>query len=169
MYEPSSGGLGATDMTPVAVSTQDKAEMLDGTPWTQDFEWQEIVVLAGYMQALKLIEDGTVFREHDREVYMCLVVSGRVAIFKEDAEEGQRELINLGPGKAFGEIALLDGQPRSATVIATMDSTLMVLTQQALKDLCRDQPKLATTLLWKLARVLTGRLRQTSGALVELL
>ena len=169
MDGPTSGGLGATDMTPLAASNQDKAEMLDGTPWTQDFEWQQVLTLSSYMEVLQLREGGVVFREHDRRVYMCLVLSGQVAVFKKDAQEGQRELINLGPGKAFGEIGLLDGHPRSATVVATKDSTLMVLTQQSLMALCADQPKLANSLLWKLARVLTGRLRQTSGALVELL
>ncbi len=156
-------------MTPQATSTQDKAEMLDGTPWTQDFKWQQILVLAGYMQAMRLRQKGTVFREHDRTPYMCLVLSGQVAVLKEDAKAGQKELINLGPGKAFGEIALLDSMPRSASIVATMDSTLMVMTQESLKRLSRDHPDLANILLWKLARVLTGRLRQTSGALVELI
>jgi len=169
MYVPDGSDLGATDMTPLSTSTEDKAEMLERTPWSRDFQWEQLLSLAGYMQALRLREKGTVFREHDRHSYLCLVVEGKVAVYKEDAEEGQKELIHLGPGKAFGEIALIDDQPRSATIVALTDSTLMVLTQDALKQLSAREPTVANILLWKLARVLSGRLRQTSGALVELI
>jgi len=154
-------------MTPIAASSQDKAEMLDGTPWSHDFSWQQLLSLASYMQALQLRAKGTVFREHDRPPYMCVVVTGQVTVLKEDADKSLKELVHIGPGKAFGEIAVIDSQPRSATIVAAQDSKLMVLTQDSLKQLCREQPDLANVLLWKLARVLSGRLRQTSGALVE--
>jgi len=169
MYVPSSSALGATDMTPLGLSAEDKAEMLDRTPWSQDLAWEQIVVLAGYLQAVRLRAEGTVFKEHDRKAYMCLLVTGGVAVLKEGVEGGQKPLINLGAGKAFGELALLDGQPRSASIVATADSTLMVLTQEALEQLSEDQPTVANLVLWKLARVVSGRLRQTSGALIELI
>ena len=50
-------------MTSVAASSQDKAEMLDGTPWSHDFSWQQLLSLVSYMQALQLRAEGTVFRE----------------------------------------------------------------------------------------------------------
>jgi CRP-like cAMP-binding protein len=167
MYVPGSSALGATDMTPLGLSPEDKAEMLERTSWSQAFNWEQILTLAGYMQAVRLRAEGTVFREHDRKAYMCLLVTGEVAVLKEGVEGGQKQLTNLGAGKAFGELALLDSQPRSATIVATADSTLMVLTLDALQQLSEEQPTVANLVLWKLARVVSGRLRQTSGALIE--
>jgi len=154
-------------MTPVQMSTEDKAELLEATPWTKELTWNHVVALAGYTQVLQIREGKTVFREHDRDAYMCFVINGQVGIFKEDSKLGQKELVNLGSGKTFGEIAVLDNQPRSATVIAKEDSRLMVLGKDGLEHLCEDRPKLANKLMWALVKVVTGRLRQTSGALVD--
>jgi CRP-like cAMP-binding protein len=167
MYVPGSEFLGKTDMTPVQMSVPDKAELLEATPWTQNLNWEHVLALAGYTQVLQIRAGRTIFREHYREAYMCFVINGRVGIFKEDSQLGQKELVRLGPGKTFGEIAVLDDQPRSATVIANTDAQLMVLSKDGLKHLCEDRPKLANKLMWVLVRVVTGRLRQTSGALVE--
>ncbi len=167
MYVPENTSLGATDMTPVRMSSEDKAELLESTPWTRNFSWPQVLALAAYIQVFQIRAKKTVFREHDKGSYMCLLLEGRVGVFKQDAELGTKELAQLGPGKAFGELALLDGQPRSATIAASVDSKLMVLSQDGLKHLCEERPKLANALLLLLVRVVAGRLRVTSGALVE--
>jgi len=89
------------------------------------------------------------------------------AIVKHDAAEHGKVVATLGPGQTIGEMALLDGQPRSASVVAAEDLVLLVFTRAALEHLVEEKPSLAVKVLWKLARVLSQRLRQTSGALVE--
>ncbi len=167
MFTPGRSFLGSTDMTPVKMSTEEKAELLEATSWTKDLSWEQVLGLAAYMQIMQIRSGHTVFREHDREAFMCLVIQGNVGVFKEDSQLGQKELARLGPSKAFGELALFDDQPRSATVTANRDSKLMVLSKEALDKLSEERPELANKLLWMLIRVVTGRLRQTSGALVE--
>jgi CRP-like cAMP-binding protein len=167
MFVSGSSFLGATDMTPVQMATKDRAELLESTPWTRDFNWEQVLGLASYMQVLQIRAGHTVFDEHAREAFMCLVIEGSVTVLKSDSQDGQKELAWFGPGKAFGELALLDNQPRSATVKAAVDSRLMVLSDDALANLCEEQPKLANALLRVLVKVISGRLRQTSGALVE--
>ena len=167
MLVPGSSFLGSTDMTPVTMSTEDKAELLEATSWARDMAWEQVLGLAAYMQVMRIRNGHKVFAEHDREAFMCLVIKGNVGVFKEDSQHGQKELARLGPSKAFGELALFDDQPRSATVIANKDSELMVLSQEALNRLSEERPELANKLLWMLVRIVTGRLRQTSGALVE--
>tara|TARA_Y100001968_G_scaffold328994_1_gene377333 strand:- start:2194 stop:2664 length:471 start_codon:yes stop_codon:yes gene_type:complete len=154
-------------MTPLKMSTQARAELLETTPWAQNLSWEQVVRLAAYVQATQVRAERTVFREHARERYMCLILEGRVAILKEDSRLGQKKLAELGRGKAFGEIAVLDSQPRSASVVASVDTRMLVLSRKALEHMCEEQPKLANKLMWMLVEVVTARLRMTSGALVE--
>jgi CRP-like cAMP-binding protein len=60
----------------------------------------------------------------------------------------------IGPGKTFGEMSLIDGEPRSASAIALDDSKVLVLTEMV---------------LLKLAQLMSQRLRQTSDLLVDFL
>jgi CRP-like cAMP-binding protein len=76
-------------------------------------------------------------------------------------------VVTLNRGKTFGELSLLDGGPRSSTAIAREDCTLLVLDEDALDDLQDAQPGLAARILRVLARLLSQRLRMTSGRLVD--
>jgi CRP/FNR family cyclic AMP-dependent transcriptional regulator len=73
----------------------------------------------------------------------------------------------LGKGDAFGEVALLDGGSRSASVRTKTVVTVFILTQDRLLEITTKEPRLGSALLWKLARVVTGRLRESAGSLVE--
>ena len=64
-------------------------------------------------------------------------------------------------------MSLIDGEPRSASVIAEEPSLLVVLTGEGLAALSSDVPRLAIKVLLKIAKLISQRLRQTSGALVD--
>jgi len=160
-------GLGLTELYPVEMSVKDKAGLLDETPWSHGFNWQQTLKLASCMKTYRIVERGVVFEEHERHSYLCVVLKGRVAVMKEDVDEGQQQLVTFEPGSVFGEVSLVDGQPRSASVIALEDSLVIVLTQEAFNGILEKYPALGVQLLLKVARFLSGRLRQTSGALVE--
>ena len=74
------------------------------------------------------------------------------------SEEGREVILSLlGPGAVFGEPALLDGKPRSANVIATDDTSLVMLRRSDFQQLIYKTPQIAMALLAELA----GRLRRT--------
>ena len=79
----------------------------------------------------------------------------KVSITHQDGREVILSL--LGPGKVFGELSLLDGQPRSANVVALKETELMTLSRTAFVQLMLDTPQIATALLAELA----SRLRKT--------
>ena len=79
----------------------------------------------------------------------------KVSITHEDGREVILSL--LGPGKVFGELSLLDGQPRSANVVALRETELITLSRSAFLQLILDTPPIATALLGELA----SRLRTT--------
>lgn len=78
--------------------------------------------------------------------------------------EGSDTAMNvMGPGEVFGEIAILDGQPRSASVTAIDECELAVVDQRAFHDLLASSPAIGL----KLLRVLAGRMRQLTTRLED--
>jgi CRP/FNR family cyclic AMP-dependent transcriptional regulator len=81
-----------------------------------------------------------------------IIVSGTAAVRRKG-----RKIATLGPGKYFGELALLDRQPRSASVVAESDMVLLVLEQRHFLGLLDTVPTLARKLLGAMA----ARLRES--------
>ncbi|MDP2954312.1 MAG: Crp/Fnr family transcriptional regulator [Chloroflexota bacterium] len=100
-----------------------------------------------------------IFEENSLGSEMYLVHSGRV---NRDKEHGTRRalLANVGPGDFFGEMALVDEGPRSATAIAAKDNTLLVvLDKPKFFYLLRHQPEFALIVMQRLCE----RLRSTTA------
>ena len=91
------------------------------------------------------------------------VVSGRIRISTGNAEGREIFLNIMAPGDTFGEIALLDGGPRTATATAIEASELVSLRREPLFDLLEKEPRTALELL----RLCGERLRWTSGLLED--
>ena len=80
---------------------------------------------------------------------------------------GASVIAHLNPGDSLGEMALVDHQPRSATVRAAEDTTLVVLTRKGFEQLRRREPRAAAVLMENIARLLCDNLRQTSSRLAQ--
>ena len=144
-----------------------RAELLDATRWANEFSWSEIKGLAAHLRVERRPKGETICREGQTDPSLFIIAKGSVSIHKHDAGERAKLIAKLGPGQTIGEMALLDGQPRSATAVAAEDLVLLVFTRAELDRLVEEAPFLAVKLIWKLARFLSQRLRQTSGALAE--
>ena len=106
----------------------------------------------------------TIFLKGDAGSSMMAVLSGRVRIGLIAADGKEITLNSIGPGEVFGEIALLDGKPRSADATAAEDGTLLVLERREVLPFLLANPDLMLRLLM----VLCDRLRQTSVALEDI-
>ena len=73
----------------------------------------------------------------------------------------------MSPGKTFGEMSLVDGEPRSASVLADEKTTLIVLTADDFARLASEIPRLAIKVLLKISKLLSQRLRHTTGVLAD--
>ncbi len=99
---------------------------------------------------------GTVIaREGDPGVGLFLITAGTA-----DVTIGGKKMATLSAGDFFGEIALLDGGPRTATVTAASDIQLLGLTEWVFRGLMREHPSIALKTLQQMA----GRLRQATKA-----
>jgi CRP/FNR family transcriptional regulator, cyclic AMP receptor protein len=78
-------------------------------------------------------------------------------LIKGDIDGKHKILATFSKGKALGEIALFDGEPRSATVVADGPVTLLVLSRENLDRLLADHPRLGAKLLFKLGKIISRR------------
>jgi hypothetical protein len=101
-----------------------------------------------------------VVREGDRGDELFLVLAGQVRIHK-----GETNLLEIGPGDHFGEMALIRAAPRSATATAVEASELIAMKRSDFFEILRKEHELAVKLLWQFLGVLADRLDQTSSAL----
>lgn len=100
-----------------------------------------------------------VFSQGDPGDALYGVVTGKVRI-SASAPDGKEMFLNImEPGDTFGEIALLDGNPRTATASATAPCELLVIMRDPFLNLLQREPALSTHLL----RLLCQRIRWTSG------
>jgi CRP/FNR family cyclic AMP-dependent transcriptional regulator len=103
-------------------------------------------------------DGAVVFMRGDPGDSLCGVVSGRVRI-SASRPGGKEVFLNiLGPGDAFGEIALLDGQPRTATATALAATELIIIRRDRFAELLVSEPQLALHLI----QLLCERVRWTA-------
>jgi CRP-like cAMP-binding protein len=162
------GGSGST-LIHVASTEHRRAEALDATVWGEHFAWTDLQIIARFMGTFSVSSGHKVFRTHDLSSFLCLVIEGAMRIEKPDSDGVLKPIRTLASGSAFGEIAIIDEARRTADVTATEESLLLVLTKPDFEALAQEHPKVALELTLRLARILTARLRQASGMLVEYL
>jgi CRP-like cAMP-binding protein len=144
------------------------ADLLDGLELFKEFDFQELKNIAHYVSLIKVDAGETVFEEGDAGNYMLILVSGKLAVYK-GGEHGNHLLSYEGRGRVVGEMALIDQERRSATCRAESDCELLTISTESLHKLSVQHPRLAYRFMFCLARLLSRRLRRTSGMLVEYL
>ncbi len=107
--------------------------------------------LAASMQRRLFKRGQVIFHQEDPGAAVYVIESGRVKVVLENVDGEEMLLRVLGSGEIFGELALLDGQPRSATVAALEDSVTYVLERSVFLQFLRAEPEAALHLLGALA------------------
>lgn len=160
---------GFEHLSPAPVSKKEICEMIADAQLFADFEWKEIDAMADYVRCCVVTAGSVLFNEGDPGSYMCLLIRGQVEILKNDRNDKPLSMVAITPGKTIGEMSIIDGEPRSATCIASEDSVLLLLTKDNYRRLIKERPVLAVHILSKLAKLMSQRLRGVSGQLVEYL
>lgn len=109
-----------------------------------------------------------IFQHGDAGDKLYLIVEGKVRISREVPGMGEEALAVLGPGQAFGEMALLDESPRSADARVHDRCRLLAIPKDGFDDLLFLHKDLAYEVLWNVVRLLVGRLRETNDKLTFL-
>ncbi len=121
---------------------------------------KELQTLAKSSQERTYSAGTTLFSQGDSGSGLYILKSGKVSITQKSGAQGaEKEINTAGAGEAFGEMALLDDQPRSATVTAVEDVTALLLPVWEFRGVIKAHPDIAVKLLATLSR----RLRKVQG------
>ncbi len=143
-------------------------EMMDQTKWSREFSWEELQIMVRYMSITHYEKGEEIFKESSINDYMAFIAEGKVDIIKHSRDTRERVVITISRGLHFGEMALLDGEPRSASAKAATDVTLLVLSRTNFDQLVEDYPAMGVKMLRSVGRMISRRLRMTTGQLVFL-
>jgi CRP/FNR family cyclic AMP-dependent transcriptional regulator len=114
----------------------------------------------------KIFNQGEIiFEEGSIGNSMMIITSGEVRVSQTSDSEMEEALIILKEGDVFGEMALIEGLPRSATIIAHTDVIIFEISRSSFLDYIEKDCKNGILIVLKLARILSSRLRETDNKL----
>ncbi|RVU13871.1 Crp/Fnr family transcriptional regulator [Methylobacterium oryzihabitans] len=145
-------------MTAAANPPRDLARLLCANPFFASLGEEVVAALAGLCVTRSLEAGRTLFCQGDPGDALYAVRRGQVRIVAGTGDGRTTTLNLLGPGDVFGEVALLDGQPRTATAVAAEPTELFAILRRDLLGLIERRPGVAVHLI----AVLCARIRWLS-------
>lgn len=129
-----------------------------------DLEPRELAAVAHTMHHRHAAKGALILAQDEPGNIGFIIIAGAVDVLLESEDGRQFIVARLGPGDHFGEMALLDEEPRSATVIAAAETDLLVIRRDELLDELVRHPRIMLRMLVTLSR----RLRQADAQVASL-
>lgn len=145
------------------LSVHDIAERLTKIDILESFDQDSIVTLASTAHERHYTSGETIFLRGDKGDCFYVIVSGRVRIVLGVSDGREMTLRHQGPGTVFGEIAMFDGQARSADAMALDPTTLVQISRARFLAVMEQRPKLTQALLGALCARLRILTEQVEG------
>ena len=140
-----------------------REEMLKKVPMFSELGRKDIERLAKLMVPRTVKAGETIIKENDQAAGFFVVEAGKVEAVRSADSADPQHLATFGPGDFFGEMALFEGFPRSATVRAVEDSQCLAMTRWDFMAEMKNHPEIAVGML----PVLVRRLRDLDARLAE--
>ena len=121
------------------------------------------VIAAGAAETLTFADGTAIFRPHERGDCAYIVKSGKV-----EMREKGRAVEVVTAGEIFGELALLDDEPRTATAVASREVELIPIDRALFEVMMRDDSDFALTIVRLLARSLRATMRTLESCVEDL-
>ena len=128
----------------------------------------EIAAVKARLTRVATAKGGVVFREGDSGSEMFIVTRGTASAYISQPGDRDVRLATFAPGSVFGELAILDAGPRSASIIADDEFVAYAMSQAQFAALSRESSLVAIKLLASLASELSGRLRRANRMIDQL-
>ncbi|HPM71540.1 MAG TPA: GGDEF domain-containing protein [Spirochaetales bacterium] len=148
-------------MNPVVAAIAD-------TPLFAGMSGLELNAVSAFLEPRRYAAGAVIFRRGEPGTEMFIVRAGRVASLALDRDGNERQLYEFGPGRFFGEMAIIENEPRSATCVALETTELLVLEGIDFYRLVWEHPMIGSRMLASMAKVMAGWLDEASGFLTDL-
>ncbi|CAM2007766.1 ATP-binding protein [Acanthopleuribacter pedis] len=139
--------------------------MLQCTDMFREFSRDDLLLVADQAQVVVAEIGVFLMQEGETMPRLFLLVEGRLDILKKNEAGGMQRITAIEPGSAVGEMALLDGQPISASIQVVARATLILFSESNLNSMAERAPAVYIKILKKIARQTSLRLRQTTNLL----
>lgn len=143
------------------------AKFLRGVPLFEELGMRDIGYLIQSLFKKTYAEGEALFEEGDIGRALFIVEEGAVELVKRTPDGRTQLLATARDGDFFGEMALIEELPRSASAIAAIDTTVYLLYRTRLFGLVKSRPRVGVIILNQLVKLLSARLRSTSERLVS--
>ncbi len=119
---------------------------------------EQLQRFADFMEVESVSQWSAIVKQGDCGDTMYLILEGELRV-RINVAGKETILATLSVGDFFGDISLFDQGPRSADVVANVDSTLLKISSSAIEQLAREAPEIATPFLLAVGKTLTARIR----------
>ncbi len=141
---------------------QERIEALSTVSLFKGLGQSHIERIAEISEVLELSKGQVLFREGEPGERLYAILEGKIRISRQIPGIGEEALAILESGDHFGEMAIIDDDPRSGDALAHEDCRLLTISKSAMQDLMFTDLALAHEVLWSLVRTLSDRLRRTN-------
>jgi rhodanese-related sulfurtransferase len=139
----------------------DKKKKLSETAVFRDMPVDMLDEISGVVEDRVVPARSVVFKRGDPGDSFWVILSGKVRVFRSDDQGVEITLSELGPGQSFGEVALLTGEARSASVETLEETQSLVLTKEQFEQVLKSHPEVSLTFI----KQLSGWLKRDEQAL----
>lgn len=144
--------------------SEETLNLLKGVDLFSRLDDQQIEMIAQVAKRRKFSREQNIIHESDDTSHtFFLIASGEVKVYLSGSDGRETILALLGPGDFFGEMSLIDGEPRSASVKSTSNSELITIHRDDFVEKMRQFPDLAMSFLEEMSHRLRKANRQISS------
>ncbi len=145
--------------------TQEMLDFLRGSPLFCSLSKRELRGIAAIVHKRSYQEEEYVFRKGQPGAAMFIIRSGEVEVIDHDGRDHDTTIATLGPDAFFGELALLDDSPRSASVRASASTEIIAFFRTDLERLLAAFPQIGMQVYRSLALIIGNRLKKSNAQL----
>lgn len=138
-------------------------QLLEGIPFFKDLENEYIEMLSEKMLIYKANKDDLLVYEGDESKKMYFIVEGKVNVFRKNYKGRKENICELSAPNYFGEMSIIDGGPRSASVEAKTKVVLVELKWDDVSHLFEDKPEIMCYIFKNIGNTLSMRLRRVNS------
>jgi CRP-like cAMP-binding protein len=153
----------------LSLTLEQVIEFLLETDLFKSLEPDELAEIVQIMQLQRFRPEQPIFREGEDGNAWYVIYDGEAKVEKRDPFSPAREVATLGPHACFGEMAILDDSPRSASIVAVVDTTAFRFPSPMFQMLLEEESVAAYKLIHAMAKTLCERQRRMNQQLTDMI